>query len=212
MADGLNLRERKKKQTRIALAKAAVRLFLKQGFDATTIDEICERANYSRRTFFRHFASKENIVFGDLPERVPAVMARLSENENGSDPIEIVRGALIEFTLAYLDSADASAVELWFREPALHRRFAELALDFEQAIADYLQAHPANPSDGRVEAEIEATALAGVVRAVMRARTTSAEEVADEDVVTALNRGFDLVTEGLARPAPRRSRSARGRT
>jgi AcrR family transcriptional regulator len=209
MADGLNLRERKKEQTRAALAKSAVRLFLKQGFDATTIDEICERANYSRRTFFRHFATKENIVFGDLPERVPAVMARLSEDTDGSDPIGVVRGALIEFTLAYLESADESAVQLWYREPALHRRFAELALDFEQAIADYLQAHPADPSDGRVEAEIEATALAGVVRAVMRARATEPQELEADDVVAALNRGFDLVTDGVARPLPRRRRAAR---
>jgi AcrR family transcriptional regulator len=204
MADGLNLRERKKEQTRVALAKAAVRLFLKQGYDATTIDEICERANYSRRTFFRHFATKENIVFGDLPERVPAVMARLSEAPGGSDPIGVVRGALIEFTLAYLNSADDSAIELWYREPALHGRFAELALDFEQAIAGYLQAHPANASDGRVEAEIGATALAGVVRAVMRARATDSQDVDSEHVVATLNRGFDLVIGGLARPEPRR--------
>jgi AcrR family transcriptional regulator len=198
MSELPSLRERKKDQTRQELAKAAVSLFLKNGFDATTVDDIVERANYSRRTFFRHYASKEDVVFGDLPQRVPAVMAALTRGAQDRDPIGVVRAALIDFTLAYLNSGNDAAIDLWYREPALQRRYAELASEWEQAIADYLQSHPTSPSDGRIEAEIEAIALAGVLRTVMRARVTDPHEV-----VIALNRGFDLVigNRGARTPA-----------
>lgn len=57
--DELSRRDRKKLQTRDALALAALELFESQGFTATTIEDITNRADVARRTFFRHFSNKE---------------------------------------------------------------------------------------------------------------------------------------------------------
>jgi AcrR family transcriptional regulator len=57
------LREQKKAETRAALVKAAQDLFHRKGYEATTIDEIAEAAVVSRRTFFRYFPTKEDLVF-----------------------------------------------------------------------------------------------------------------------------------------------------
>ena len=55
-------RERKRLDTRAAIAGAALDLFEEQGYVATTIDEIAERADVARRTFFRYFPSKEAVL------------------------------------------------------------------------------------------------------------------------------------------------------
>ncbi|WP_160161425.1 TetR family transcriptional regulator [Embleya hyalina] len=58
------LREREKARTRDAIRTAALDLFEEQGFEATTIDRICARANIAHRTFFRYYECKEALLFG----------------------------------------------------------------------------------------------------------------------------------------------------
>jgi len=59
--------------TRGRLEKAAIELYLEQGFDQTTVAQITERAGLTTRTFFRHFADKPDVLFvghDELSERI----------------------------------------------------------------------------------------------------------------------------------------------
>lgn len=61
----VSLRERKKLKTRVAIQKHALKLFRKQGYVETTVEQIAAAAEISPSTFFRYFPSKEDLVMYD---------------------------------------------------------------------------------------------------------------------------------------------------
>src|SRR3954471_19710692 len=63
MTEVIGRRERKKAQTRKALADAALELFLERGFDQVGVKEVADAADVSVTTLFKHFPSKEALVF-----------------------------------------------------------------------------------------------------------------------------------------------------
>ncbi len=74
----LSLRERKKLKTRQTIRREAYRLIAEQGYENTTVDQIAAAAEVSPSTFFRYFATKEDLVLTDEydPAMIDAVLAR----------------------------------------------------------------------------------------------------------------------------------------
>ncbi len=60
-----SLRERKKARTRHAIQRCALALFERQGYDATTVEQIIEEAEVSESTFYRYFPTKASVVLDD---------------------------------------------------------------------------------------------------------------------------------------------------
>src|SRR6478672_7353166 len=75
LAEPTGLRERKKQRTRELIATAALDLFSRRGYHATTIAEIAAAAEVSERTVFTYFPTKEDILFSDHAD----FRARLAE-------------------------------------------------------------------------------------------------------------------------------------
>jgi AcrR family transcriptional regulator len=91
--DTLGRRDRKRNATRDALVEAAITLFEEKGFAATTVDEIAERADVAQRTFFRHFATKEAVLFPDSSEGAREFTAALASQPDGEPLLTSVLGA-----------------------------------------------------------------------------------------------------------------------
>jgi len=92
----VGLRARKKAATEQAIVDAAMRLFGQHGFGATTVDEIAAAAGVGRRTFFRYFPTKEDVVLDPRRLDRASTRAALRERRARVDDVEHVMGVLQE--------------------------------------------------------------------------------------------------------------------
>jgi mycofactocin system transcriptional regulator len=83
--------------TQAELSHIALQLFIENGFDATTIDEIAARAGIGRRTFFRYFPSKNDLPWGDFDGLLDRMRAFLHALPAEMPLVEALRAAVIEF-------------------------------------------------------------------------------------------------------------------
>ncbi len=86
------LRSRKKEKTRRAIEDAALELFAEQGYEATTVNQIAERAEVSTATFFRYFGTKQEVIFAEDGNEFAELRRAVVECPAGEDDLE--RGAL----------------------------------------------------------------------------------------------------------------------
>ena len=97
------LRSRKKIKTRLAIEDAAFALFAEQGYDATTIEQIVERADVSETTFFRYFPSKADLILSDHGAQLPALLQAILERPQGESDLIALRRALQQAWVAAID-------------------------------------------------------------------------------------------------------------
>ncbi len=196
-----SLRERKKHQARLELVRSAVVLFREQGFEATTVEQIAAHANFSSRTFFRCFGSKEDVVFADIPLLAAEFRKGLDEEHPGEDPWVVVRDALAEQTVKFATMApelEVQCVQLWFAEPVLRRRYAQILGEWEEIAAEYL--HNAWGSSLGIEAKVAGCSLIGVARTVVEEGASSEREIRE-----LLGRGFSLLDACFSAEGQRRA-------
>ncbi|MFD8701504.1 TetR family transcriptional regulator [Kitasatospora sp. NPDC059648] len=96
----LSLRERKKLKTRQTVRREAYRLFVEQGYENTTVEQIAAAAEISPSTFFRYFVTKEDLVLTD--EYDPAMTASLMARPADEPFLRSCREALIGLIRALL--------------------------------------------------------------------------------------------------------------
>ena len=205
MATELSRRQRKKEKTRVDFARAAVRLFRERGYDATTVDDIAEVADYARSTFFRYFRSKEDVVFVDLADRATSLRAVLENAPADGDAWQVARQAIIDEVLTFSALSrelDPDFVQLWFTEPELERRYIQIVLTAENALAEYFGRATETDPWSRIECQVLATAVLGVGRAIPRLGLRD-----EKTVIQALEEGFAVLEQGPAAAAIERLRT-----
>lgn len=89
-------RERKKQQTRDALLRAALDLFKAKGYEQTTVREITDAVDISERTFFRYFASKEDLAVSFVRDAADAMVEALAARPPEEEPLVALRQAFAE--------------------------------------------------------------------------------------------------------------------
>src|ERR1700731_4781356 len=92
--------ERKRRAIRAELSEAALQLLVERGFESVTIDDLARVAGVSRRTFFRYFSSKEDMVFAFLDQWAVRLADDIVARPADEDPVAAVLGRLVRETPA----------------------------------------------------------------------------------------------------------------
>ena len=198
----IGLRERKKAMTRRALQDAALELFSRQGFEHTTVDEIADACDISPRTFFRYFATKEDVLFGDGDEKRVELVETISARPAGEPLLQSVREAMLGVASHYQDDRArlVAKSEILAQNPTLRSHGVERQRDWEAAVTETLrQRAEASDSDPSM---LELRLVAGAATVALRAACDT--WVADGGELSALvAEAFDRLAVGFEPAAPR---------
>lgn len=141
------LRERKRRQTRERISQAAMTLFIEQGFEATTIDQIAEAADVSKRGFFDYFPTKEDVVAAWQDEFAEALLAAVAARPAREPMARVVEEALISTIVSAVNPQSLAIGKLIHETPALrardHLKYAKL----EQKLVEALTARAKGKGD-----------------------------------------------------------------
>ncbi|WP_232820343.1 TetR/AcrR family transcriptional regulator [Brachybacterium sp. YJGR34] len=118
----LGLRERKKRQSRIAMHRAALELVVEHGYAHVTAEMIARQAGVSTRTFFNHWSTKESAILGILTGQSDSVVTRLVPALEELPPREALRRVMRETLEAVPSDPTLRDLkkEVMAREPKLH--------------------------------------------------------------------------------------------
>ncbi|HLH68929.1 MAG TPA: TetR family transcriptional regulator [Candidatus Dormibacteraeota bacterium] len=135
---GLGLAERKRQAVRDHLSEVALQLLTDREFDAVTIDEIAAAAGISRRTFFRYFPSKEEVVLGFLDRMGRLLRDAIVARPPEEPPLQAVHTALRPRIAAYSAAADRTLalVRLLQRSPSLRAQELERRQRLRELVAE----------------------------------------------------------------------------
>jgi mycofactocin system transcriptional regulator len=148
MADGPG---RPRATTKGDLERVGLQLFADRGFEATTVDDIAEAAGISRRTFFRYFPSKNDILWGDFDALLDAMRSWLADQPVGVGLLAALEEAVVRFNSLPAEAIPAhrQRMALILRVPALQAHSTLRYADWRDVVSEFV-AHRLgrSPADG----------------------------------------------------------------
>jgi AcrR family transcriptional regulator len=129
------LRERKRRETSGRIIEKGLKLFVKNGYEATTLDAIAEAAGISRRTFFYYFKSKEGILLAahDSGFR-EALRPAMLEEALDQAPLDVAKNCLIKLASRYETKESVVFDRLMQSTEALRARKETVFVETEQIL------------------------------------------------------------------------------
>lgn len=135
-----NGRGRRPATSRHELEEAAFALFAQHGFETTTVESIAHAAGAGRRTFFRYFDSKNDVVWGDFTEQLALMRAQFLARPDDEPLMTALRTVVVEFNR--IDPAEAARhrcrLELILQVPALQAHSTLRYAEWRTVVAEFV--------------------------------------------------------------------------
>ncbi|MFE5817990.1 TetR/AcrR family transcriptional regulator [Streptomyces sp. NPDC056479] len=188
------LRERKKIKTRTAIRDATYALIEEQGYDATTIEQIAERAEVSPSTVFRYFPTKEDIVLTD--EYDPILLQELRKRPADEPWMESLR-YVMKLAIGAATEEDPEAVRLrshlMVQVPAVRSRMLESMSVTGRMLGDAIAERTGRARDSFEVRVFTMSLIGGLVEITLY----WAENDFEDDLHDLLDRALDVIEHGL---------------
>ncbi|MFI7423222.1 TetR/AcrR family transcriptional regulator [Nonomuraea sp. NPDC049684] len=192
MTEATGRRERKKARTRQAIADAALKLFLDRGYEQVAIKDVAEAADVSMSGLFKHFPTKESLVFDEEDDVQASLVAAVRVRPEGVSVLEALRDWLLSHACGARAAPDAVAfLDLVARTPALSDYARRMWLRHEEELAKAIR-----------RAGPEAPGAAVAARALARFVLDRTQPWRRDDPRAEIDAAFTLLAHGW--PAPER--------
>ncbi|TFV55685.1 TetR family transcriptional regulator [Geodermatophilus sp. DF01-2] len=178
------------------LAAVAQRLFVAGGFDETSVEDIAAAAGIGRRTFFRYFPTKADVLFADSPRELARLREGLAEARPGEPYRTVVTRAVVEALRIPPGEREWALhrAQLFFTVPAVQAHAARVWAEWRRLAADHARTVP--HADPLFPVAVGHAVLAGTLAAHEQWLT-----VPDEDLDRLLAGMLDLLLPPEPPPA-----------
>ncbi|MBB3606885.1 AcrR family transcriptional regulator [Mycolicibacterium sp. BK556] len=165
-----NLHERRRTSTREALREVALARFARDGFANVTVAQLADEAGVTQRTFFRHFPTKEAVLFQDYETQLEWLAEALARRPADESLFDAVLGSVVSFPHdleIVRQAAILRATLLDGERTAGHLRVVQAS--FAEVLTDFVKRRYTDLDDVDLIAEVAGAALAAaLVTAVER--------------------------------------------
>lgn len=183
------LRARKRRETQQRITQAGIGLFIQKGYEATTLDEIAAAAGISRRSFFHHFTSKDEILLSLQASVGDMIVAALRAAPPDLAPIDAARAAMVQ-VCAQLPADDMIVIDRLMRSnAAVQARKQASYVQQETALFAALRDRWPAP-DRETGLRLIATLAIGAMRLAV---DRFSQEAGRRSLATLLDEAFDAV-------------------
>ena len=138
--------------SRAELERCALSLFAERGFEATTVEDIAAAAGIGRRTFFRYFGSKNDVVWGDFEQGLADLRTRFAAARPDQPLLDALRDAVLAFNR--FDPAEVpwhrDRMALILRVPALQAHSTLRYAAWREVVAEFVGQRLEQPAAGLV--------------------------------------------------------------
>jgi len=196
-----NLQARKQEFVRDAIWAAAIDLFAEKGFEETTIDDIAGAAGTSRRTFFRHFESKRDLMAQPVVSYGASLAKTIEACPAAASPAELFRQVVLEVAQRTVaDPRMRKVMEIAARYPAAREAQLSRVAEVQDGLAEAF--------GKRCHDEVAAHVLAGLTLSALSLAYRVWFSQGNQDILSAVQQvlaEFSTVICGES-PKPRRER------
>lgn len=188
---------RQQRMARVAddLERAALRLFDAQGFEETTVDELAAAAHVGRRTFFRYFPTKNDVVLGDFDAMLAHFRSHLAATEHPDAPLDAVRDAFV--AVNQYQPAELEVLRIRLRllhdVPELQGHAASRYVAWQQVVAEQVARWTRDEIDAlypQLLGEVSIATMQAIYQVWLRDSASSLSSL--------INTGFDHLRRGFA--------------